>query len=179
MTNNGFHNGLPPPGHGPSGEETQWIPETVRHLALVLSGHVRRLNQEALPVPHEVEELAIFLVRLARTRQDPPTLADALGTAHYALMPDRLLVAKGEAAGRLDVSVRTFERLVATGRLPQVHVERLARFRVSDLEAYVNSLPECHASDLDSGNPMVGTDAARWAVGIRSDCGRTDAPATG
>jgi excisionase family DNA binding protein len=151
MTNNGFHNGNPPPRHGPSSAgEAHWIPEIVRHLTLALSGHVRQLKQKALPVPPEVEELAIFLVRVARIRQDPPTLADELGTAHYAHMPNRLLVTKGEAAERLGVSVRTIERLVATGRLPQVHVERLARLRVSDLEAYVNSLAEC-ASNSDSG----------------------------
>ena len=122
------------------------------HLALALSAHVRRLHQDARPVPREVEELAIFLVRLARIRQKPPTLADELESAHYARMPGRLLVTKGEAAKRLGVSVRTLERLVATGRLPQVHVERLARFRVSDLEAYVNGLAEYHAADSDSRN---------------------------
>jgi excisionase family DNA binding protein len=63
-------------------------------------------------------------------------------------MPDRLLVSKSEAAERLGVSVRTIERLVATGRLRQVHVERLARFRVSDLEAYVDSLADDAAPDF-------------------------------
>jgi len=51
-------------------------------------------------------------------------------------------VTKGDAAERLGVSVRTIERLVAAGRLRQVQVERLARFRVSDLEKYVDSLSE-------------------------------------
>ena len=91
-------------------------------------------------MPREVEELANFLVRLARIRQDPPTLADGVRTAPYARMPDRVLVSKGAAAERLGVSVRTIERLAATGRLRQVHVE--ARFRVSDLEVYLNSLAE-------------------------------------
>ena len=93
-------------------------------------------------MPHEVEELAAFLRRLARTRQDSPALADEFGTAHHVRMPQRLLVSKGEAAERLGISVRTVERLVATGQLPQVYIERLARFRVSDLEAYVNGLAE-------------------------------------
>ena len=99
-------------------------------------------------MPLEVEELTAFLVRLARIRQAPSTLADQGATSHYyARMPDRLLVSKDEAAAQLGVSVRTVERLVATGRLRQVHVERLARFRVSDLEAYVNSLAEDTAPD--------------------------------
>ena len=55
---------------------------------------------------------------------------------------------KGEAAERLGVSVRTIERLVATGRLPQVHIERSARFRVRDLEAYVDGLTESAAGDV-------------------------------
>ena len=98
-------------------------------------------------MPLEVEELTEFLVRLARIRQEPSALADQVGTLHYTRMPDRLLVSKDEAAAQLGVSVRTVERLVATGRLRQVHVERLARFRVSDLEAYVNSLAEDTAPD--------------------------------
>ena len=55
---------------------------------------------------------------------------------------------KGEAAERLGVSVRTIERLVATGRLPQVHIERSARFRVRDLEAYVDGLTESAPGDV-------------------------------
>jgi excisionase family DNA binding protein len=111
---------------------------------MALGGHVRRLHQDGLPVPREVEELTIFLMRLASARQDPPTLADPPGTIGHARVPDRILVTKGEAAERLGVSVRTIERLAATGRLRQVHVERLARFRVSDLEEYVHGLAESY-----------------------------------
>jgi len=106
------------------------------HMTLALSAHVRRLHLDALPVPREVEELALFLMHLARTRQDAPPMVGPAGHAHTDVMPDRLLVTKGEAARRFGVSVRTIERLVANGRLPQVHVERLARIRVSDLEAF-------------------------------------------
>jgi excisionase family DNA binding protein len=84
-------------------------------------------------------------------------------------MPDRLLVTKAEAAERLGVSVRTIERLVATGRLPQVHVERLARFRVSDLEAYVNSLAENRLPTPTQGISMVGRDRRPFAVSMRPD----------
>jgi excisionase family DNA binding protein len=64
------------------------------------------------------------------------------GIDHSAVVPDRMLVTKHEVAQLLRVSVRTVERLVATGRLQQVQVERLARFRVGDLEAYVRGLAE-------------------------------------
>lgn len=153
MTNNGFTNGdsIPSSGAG-SFYETQWAPEVLKHLSRALSVHVRRLHQEGLPVPREVEELAVFLARLARIRQDPPAPAGELERVHDARMPDRLLVTKAEAAERLGVSVRTIERLVAAGRLPQVHVERLARFRVSDLETFVDSLAEGQAPDGNSGN---------------------------
>jgi excisionase family DNA binding protein len=119
-------------------------------MSLTLCGLVRRMHQEGQPVPREVEELTTFLVYLARLRLDPSATAGELGSAHDTGVPDRLLVTKGEAAERLGVSIRTVERLVAAGRLRQVHVERLARFRVSDLEAYVNSLAEDTAPDSEN-----------------------------
>ncbi|HEX2171936.1 MAG TPA: helix-turn-helix domain-containing protein [Dehalococcoidia bacterium] len=152
MTKNGFSNGDLSPGHERgSVSAARWLPEIVKHMSLTLGGLVLRLHQEGLPVPREVDELTAFLVRLARGRLDPSVPAGELGPAHAIRVPDRLLVTKGEAAERLGVSVRTIERLVATGRLRQVHVERLARFRVSDLEAYVNSLAEDAAPDSDEG----------------------------
>jgi len=128
------------------------VPELLRHVTFALSGHVRRMHQEGLAVPRDVEELTSFLLQIARIRQDATPIADGRGTGHYASMPDRLLITKGEVAERLSVSVRTIERLVATGRLPQVHVEHSARFRVTDLEAYVNSLTESQSgADDDEG----------------------------
>ena len=151
MTNGAPHNGDLKLGSVPSTSgESPAVPEIVRHLTLALCGHVRRLHQEGLTAPREVEELTYFLVRLARLRQDPSVSANGFGSGKDARMPNRLLVTKGEAAERLGVSVRTIERLVAAGRLPQVHLERLARFRVSDLEAFVNGLADNHTAD---GNP--------------------------
>ena len=116
--------------------------EIVRHVAFALCTHVRRLRQEGQFVPPEVVELAAFLAGLVSVRQHPPAAAGERLMPHDAPVPARLLVTKGEAAQRLGVSVRTIERLVATGRLRQVHVERLARFRVRDLEAYVDGLDQ-------------------------------------
>jgi hypothetical protein len=42
--------------------------------------------------------------------------------------------------------------LVACDRLPQVQVERLARFRVSDLEAFVHGLVQNRPPRRDTGN---------------------------
>jgi excisionase family DNA binding protein len=55
-------------------------------------------------------------------------------------MAGRILVSKAEAAELLGVSVRTVERLIAAGQLPLLHIERASRLRVTDIEAYVNSL---------------------------------------
>ena len=144
--------GHSPPDRGPCGAaEGTSVPEALHHLASALSGHVRRLHFRGIPVPSDVEELALILRQLARSRHEPPLVAVASERGHYSRMPDQLLITKGEAAERLGVSVRTVERLVATGRLPQVHVERLARFRVKDLEAYVDRLGESG----DEGMPAL------------------------
>ena len=108
-------------------------------------------------MPREVEQLSLFLRHLAASRQEParnrqeaPLAAVDSRTRQHSRMADRLLITKDEAAERLGVSVRTVERLVATGRLPQVHVERLARFRVKDLEAYVDGLGESGGESVPS-----------------------------
>ena len=142
-----------------SGAVGHRVPEAIHHLAFALSGHVRRLHFQGLPVPIEIEELAIFLRQLVRSRQDSPLAAVPPETGQYSRMPNQLLITKGEAAERLGVSVRTVERLVANGRLPQVHVERLARFRVKDLELFVQGLVDMRSGVDDSNDeqdPLVG-----------------------
>ena len=124
------------------------MPDVVRHLTFALSAHLRRLHQDGRAVPREVEELTIYLIRSVSFRQEPPLAARGPSHGHDAHMSGRLLVTKGEAAERLGVSVRTVERLVATGRLPQVHIERSARFRVRDLEAYVDGLTGSASGDV-------------------------------
>lgn len=47
----------------------------VRHLTHALSGHVRRLGQQGLPVPPEVGALTEYFLRVARSRQEPPMAA--------------------------------------------------------------------------------------------------------
>ena len=139
MTHNGFPHGEPLTTE--AADAGARVVEVVRHVTLALSRHARQLQLEGVPVPREVEELCAFLVHLARARHAPPEVADEFGTDHYP-GTDRMLVTKREAAYRLGVSIRTVERLVAAGRLQQVRVERLARFRIDDLEAYVHGLAE-------------------------------------
>ena len=162
MTSARFNDSYSPPENGTcAAAEGQRVPEALHHLAFALSGHVRRLHFQGIAVPREVEELAAFLRRLARTRQEPPAVANTSATGQYSRMPDQLLITKGEAAERLGVSVRTLERLVATGRVPQVQIERLARFRVKDLESYVDGLVESRTDGDDQG-------AEEAATGIRA-----------
>jgi excisionase family DNA binding protein len=140
MAHDGFPHGEPRPSEA-SGEGARVL-EIVAHVTLALSRHVRQLHLEGVPVPREVDELTTFLVHLARARHTPPAVASKYQSDHHPSVPDRMLVTKHEAAQLLGISVRTVERLVAAGRLQQVQVERLARFRVGDLEAYVRGLAE-------------------------------------
>jgi excisionase family DNA binding protein len=138
---------------GGDAADRPWLLEVVGHLRIAVVRYVHDLRREGMAVPREVEELASFLTVLARVRQEAPRSGEEPRTAHPAPVPDRLLVTKSEAAERLGVSVRTVERLVATGRLRQVQVERLARFRVSDLETYVRGLAPHREAPIHSANP--------------------------
>lgn len=132
--------------------EADWIPQLVRHLTHAVSAHVHWLYRQGLAAPPELESLNEFLLQVARNRQDTSTAAMPIDPGQSAAMSERLLVTKSEAAERLSVSIRTVERLVSSGRLPQVHVERSVRFRLSDLESYVTGLPD-GLPDNDSGPP--------------------------
>src|SRR6476659_5214670 len=121
MTVNGYHDAGPGLRQANIGaREGTSVPQVVQHLAAALCLHVRRLNHERVPVPREVEELAIFLTRFGRTHPDLPTPRHESRTMWRVATPEPLLVTKAEAAQRLGVSVRTVARLVATGRLAQV-----------------------------------------------------------
>ena len=50
--------------------------------------------------------------------------------------PVRLLTPK-EAAGFLSISARTIKRLVSEGSLPAVRVRSSMRFKLQDLETYI------------------------------------------
>jgi excisionase family DNA binding protein len=147
---NGCHATTDPAGLGDGSSQA---PELVKHLALALSRHVRDLRQAGVSVPAEVDELAAFLARSVRLRQATTAVDEDLDAVQAPRVMDRLLLTKGEAAEQLGVSVRTIERLVAAGQLPLVHIESAARFRVSDLEAYVHDLPEGQGSQSGADDP--------------------------
>lgn len=129
------------------------LPPVVTHLTMALIGYVQRLRHGGLRVPSALDELVDFLVKTARDRQEPTFGAPASDRSHPAPMTARLLVTKAEVAERLSVSVRTVERLVAAGRLPQVYVEHSARIRVTDLEDFVATLATTPCSDPQDTSP--------------------------
>jgi len=138
------------PIHGPSRDGAPSVSsKLLGHLVLALGRHVRQLHEEGHKAPREIEELTALVTFLVNVRHHPPSLAGEFGTNHHARMSNRLVLSKSEAAERLGISVRSIERLVAGGRLPQVQVGGLARVRVSDLEAFVNDLSPHAASPID------------------------------
>jgi excisionase family DNA binding protein len=114
--------------------------ELIAHLVIALSRYRRQLRAEGGRVPPQIEDVITFLADRAKARHDVLMLDPWRAGSNPPAMPRRLLITKSDAAEQLGVSLRTIERLISSGRLPLVHVEGAARVRVSDLEAYVQSL---------------------------------------
>jgi excisionase family DNA binding protein len=114
--------------------------ELIAHLVLALSKYLRQLRTEGGRAPAEIEALMIFLTDPARALHDATLLDGCRAAYDPSATPRRLLITKNDAAELLGVSLRTIERLISAGRLPLVHVEGAARVRLTDLEAYVQSL---------------------------------------
>ena len=114
--------------------------ELMAHLVVALSRYLRQLRAEGGRVPAQVEALITFLTDPARSVPDVTLLDSWRAASGASAMPRRLLITKSDAAEVLGISLRTIERLISSGRLPLVHVEGAARVRVTDLEAYVQSL---------------------------------------
>ena len=141
MIRNGMYGqeSLPARGQNNPGEVSR-MHDVVRHVALALSRYICQLHHDGIAAPCELEELAALLGLLVKSRQDVTCIADGVRVSHHPCVESRLLITKREAAERIGVSVRTVERLAASGRLPLVHIERSVRFRVTDVEAFVQSL---------------------------------------
>jgi excisionase family DNA binding protein len=121
--------------------------ELIAHLVIALSRYRRQLRAEGGRVPAQIEDLITFLADRVKARHDVLMLDPWRGASDPSAMPRRLLITKSDAAEQLGVSLRTIERLISAGRLPLVHVEGAARVRVTDLDAYVQSLEADGASN--------------------------------
>jgi excisionase family DNA binding protein len=129
-----------PPPTAPSSLCRDQPSEFVTHLALALTRYARHLRQDRLSVPPAIDELAALVLRCARARPTTTRVDDEEPRTQGGAVARQLLVTKAEAAESLRVSVRTVERLIASGQLPLLHVEGASRLRLSDVEAYVDSL---------------------------------------
>ena len=118
------------------------------HLAVALGLYARRLRSEGLAVPPLVLEVAEWAGDCARNRQTATVLDAFAARLDGPHMSPRLLT-KADTAQVLGVSVRTLERLAATGALVPVRVEGSVRYRVTDVDAYVSGLGSSFRDDLD------------------------------
>ncbi len=113
--------------------------DVLAHVALALSRYAKEARSDGISVPPEVDGLAELLIDVARSRQGATGLAAAVDPGDAGRM-DRALLTKREAAAELRCSMRTLERIVASGALPAVAFEAQVRIRRADLEAFITAL---------------------------------------
>ncbi len=133
------HSERPPPSR-PGSPFRDQASGFLAHLALAMSRYARDLRRDRLPVPPSIDELAALLMSCARSCPPTTQVDDEESTTEDVAVAGPLLITKAEAGEYLRVSIRTVERLISAGKLPLVHVEGAARLRVTDVEAYVQSL---------------------------------------
>ena len=110
------------------------------HLAIAIARYEKEAARDGFALPIAVVGLRQFLQELATarplaTREDSPAPdGDSLG------MANRILLGKREVAGLVGLSVRSVERLIASGALPAVTVCGRTKVRRADLDAYVAQL---------------------------------------
>jgi excisionase family DNA binding protein len=72
-----------------------------------------------------------------------------------------------EVATRLSVSIRTVERVVASGELRAVRVRRAVRVTAQALDAYISGLP-CQSANVQIASKSVSASAVAGALNTRS-----------
>jgi excisionase family DNA binding protein len=127
------------------------------HLALALTRYARHLRQDRLSVPPAIDELAALVLRCARARPTTTRVDDEEPRTQGGAVVRQLLLTKAEAAESLRVSVRTVERLIASGQLPLLHVEGASRLRLADVEAYVDSLSQAESAPPRAASERAGS----------------------
>lgn len=96
--------------------------------------------------------------------QPPPTAhsvddrpeSTAGATPHCQVTMAALLLSRHDAASVLSVSVRTIDRLVTEGSLRCVRIGGRCLFRRSQLDQFVNGLPESTGADQVPRRPPPG-----------------------
>ena len=80
--------------------------------------------------------MARYVLESPSLRQDATNDGSERRSAHAERMRNELLTKK-DAAAELSVSVRTLERLIASGQVIVTRVERSTRVRRADLDDYI------------------------------------------
>lgn len=112
--------------------------EVVAHLSIALSRYIKELARDGRRVPSELEAALDFCTDLVRMRPDATPLGDLAGSGDAS--PMTTVLTKREAAHELRCSVRTVERLIASGDLPSVNVAGGVRVRRGDRDVFVAGL---------------------------------------
>ncbi len=113
------------------------------HLSRAISRYRDGLRYEATGIPpalDALEQLCNLIVagpRKVTEGQEGSTLPDPGPASDGHLMPDTLLDLP-QAAARMSISPSTVKRRAMSGDLPAVRHGRVVRYRVSDIDNYLN-----------------------------------------
>ncbi len=116
--------------------------EELVHIGQALNDYVKRSRTNGCAVPPTVVALAARLSAAVRHGHGPSKLAGSAAASDGAVMRSPLLTRR-EAVQRLRCSESTLGRKVRDGELPAVRVGTLVRFRVEDLDAYLERNTTC------------------------------------
>lgn len=115
----------------------RWV---LSHAAVALARYAKERRTDGVEVPGELDALAELLLNAVRPRPDATRVPLADDAAEAGVMFKSPLTTKAEAARALRRSVRTVERLIASGDLLAVQVMGATLIRRSDLDSYVAGL---------------------------------------
>ncbi len=121
-------------------------------MAVAMKMLERWSRENGRTLPPDIAALAALAKKYDSVRQEPTDRAGSDELLDDEVVRRKLTHSLDEAADRIGVSKRTVERLVADGTLPSVRIVGARRIRVSDLEAYIESLPTAARSFRDDIN---------------------------
>jgi excisionase family DNA binding protein len=99
----------------------------------------RRLVDAAIAEVEEAGRLSRAVSDMVRSGPEQSKPASVATVSHRALCASSELLTVTEAAGLLGVSVSTVRRVLGTGDLQAVRVGRSLRFKMSDLENFMET----------------------------------------
>jgi excisionase family DNA binding protein len=100
----------------------------------------RRNGRTESPLPWGFAEVVDYFAAVVRSRQESPNMPSSADLLEAFPVAQRLLT-REQAAGSLQLSVTSVDRLIKTGQLPAVTVNGSVRVRCTDLDGFVAGLP--------------------------------------